>query len=132
MSRKNTSAPALAATPATATVEASALSAQSDGISTTLPIASTELRAAPGADEQAAASAEANQGDKPAVPAAESIGQLIGWGIGDVVALVSVHGPLHHLHNSDVFGAAPVTAEIDAFISLQLLAGKLAIVPSET
>jgi hypothetical protein len=82
--------------------------------------------------EQAPAAAEANQGATPEAPAAEPLAKAHAWKIGDVVELVSVHGPLQHLHTGDMFGAAPVTAEIDAFLSLQLDAGKLAIAPSES
>ncbi|MBT2326747.1 hypothetical protein J7E62_31020 [Variovorax paradoxus] len=94
--------------------------------------APVESSAPEGANEQATASAAANQGDQPEVPAADVIAQATAWEIGDVVELVSVHGPLQHLHTGELFGAAPVPAEIDAFLALQLNAGKLAIVPSES
>lgn len=105
---------------------------QGDGTGTALPPVSQESRVAPAANEQAAAPAEANQGEAPEAPAAESTSKAPAWKIGDVVEIVSVYGSFQHLHTGDVFGAAPVSAEIDAFLSLQLDAGKLAIVPSAT
>ncbi|VTU32251.1 hypothetical protein H4CHR_02974 [Variovorax sp. PBS-H4] len=85
---------------------------------------STEAQAAPAA---------ATQGEAPAAPADEVKAPAKAWEIGDVVDLVIVHTqPLHHLHTGVVFGVEPVQAEIDAFIALQLNAGKLAIVPSAT
>jgi len=80
-------------------------------------------------NNQAGAGASANQGgaSDAAQVSASSKPPAPKWAIGDVVDLVPVFGPVRHLHTDELFGAEPKAAEIDAFIALQLEAGKLAI-----
>lgn len=75
---------------------------------------------------QAGADAAANQGGDNGVAQATGAAARK-WAIGDVVDLVPVFGPVRHLHTDELFGVEPKSAEIDAFIALQLEAGKLAI-----
>lgn len=75
-------------------------------------------------EKEAADLAAANQGNKPKAPKAAKTPKPR-WSLGDVVEVTATHGPLHHLHTGEVFGAAPAAVEIDAFILLQLEAGKL-------
>lgn len=50
-----------------------------------------------------------------------------GWKLGDRALIVAVRGPMRHLHTNEEFSARPVKVEIDAFVALQLQAGKLAV-----
>ena len=62
-----------------------------------------------------------------APPAAAPSVETPKWKLGDKCYITAVHGPLVHMHTSEKFDHKPTKAVIDAFIALQLDAGKLAI-----